>query len=479
MAYILEYSQYLRSNDMLNSQSLGIEDYQWYLNHRDSLPTEPPSETTNDTPDITISMNNISNNIDTITNDINKLTQQRSNYITLLQNYTVINLKMIGLFSPIHQMPPEILGEILLLCIPTLAESSMVNWCTILQIFLNVCHQWRTIALNNPYLWNHLHLYFEQSQSLRKAIYLLLSWTKHMGPWRKLNLTIHYPYLCNNPSEIRTIYKVLQPLHQIHNLQLIAMDLDFQNHLSELYDAAPSLLEKLTLIPLTGTYHIPVRPRAVVLPENMLKPKYLTIKGHNLDFLFHSTYEHVTNLTLESNTFYIEDFWQVLKMCINVKELRLIIRSPLTFAAPIQDNIVLPSLQSLYVKTHQILPHILASITAPNIKTIHIHKEENFLSTNVRSIIPFMHTLPNLHTITIDGFRIMREKTLFENSLLNSEFIIKPDISWNEWDHNDHPITNLANYIQSTTINSNYEIDTDLSEEIWETSFEPEEIESD
>jgi hypothetical protein len=443
----MAYTQYLRSNDMLDCNP----------------PDELLVEATNASPSTDNMVTDITNNISTITQEINNLTKKRNDYISLLQRSITTNLQILNFFTPAHKIPAEILGEIFLLCIPNTSELSLNNWHNTLQIFLNVCPKWRAVAMNNPYLWTYLYLLIDdQYESFQKALHIALNWFKYMGPQIKLDITIHFPHPATTDSRIRALYKILQPQHQIRGLQLITVDVDFRKHLSELYLAAPPLLNRLTLTPLTDTYHIPIRPDNRVFFSNALQPKHLTMKGQNIYFLHPTTFKEVTFLSLESNTFYTDHFYQVLKECINIKELHLIIRSPILFNTPTLSTINMEHLQSLFVKTHKLLPRILASISAPNLTKIDILKEENFMSSNIRCIIPFLSNLKRLSFISIDGYRILKEKAYFEDALSKFNYPTPPHIIWNEQDNNLIFETNLANYISTAyTTDSQFALDSD------------------
>lgn len=440
--FTTQYRQYLISNDMLHN----------------NIPIELPTEDTDD----------IVNNISTITDEISDLTQQRNDYISLLQKHTTTYLATINLFIPCHRIPIEVLGEILLLCIPNNSELSLDNWYTTLQIFLNVCHRWRTAAIDNPYIWNYLYLLInDHHDSFRQAIHIALTWFKYMGTHRKLDLTIHFPYHTDGNSKIKAIYKILQPQYQIHNLQIIAGDIDFKKHLSELYLVAPPFINKLTLRPLTETYHTPIRPETRVFFSNALQPKQLVIKGQNIHFLHPSTFKYITTLSLESNTVYTEHFCQILEKCTKIKDLCLTIRSPIIYNTPARPGIHMEHLQSLCIKTHKILPRILSNISAPNITQVNIRKEKTFLSSTIYSLTPFLSNLKKLDSITVGGFGILDEKPRFEETLSRFSYLTPPHIVWTEQDSNHKFETSLANYITlSHTTDSRFTLDSDEDTEL-------------
>src|SRR6266576_1286972 len=108
--------------------------------------------------------------------------------------------------SPIHSLPFEVLGEILILALPT--DQELYNKYSKGQKFLNptlvscaVCSSWRSLAFSTPPLWStvliHVPYNINEAQAKRKAADLV-QWIERS---RSLPITLHIsgdPYISSN-----------------------------------------------------------------------------------------------------------------------------------------------------------------------------------------------------------------------------------------------------------------------------------------
>ncbi|KAF9078022.1 hypothetical protein BDP27DRAFT_1310593 [Rhodocollybia butyracea] len=187
-----------------------------------------------------------------------------------------------SLMSPIRQLPSETLAEIFLRCLPSgrYAVRSL-EYAPLLMT--SVCRHWRTTAIQNPLLWNSLHIHFPphlNGKVANQRIDGIALWLERSGTL-PISLSLHgsttdhldfLPEFLNTTqarqSMVLLFQTVLRFSDRIHHLSLSLAREDFTT-----FDSfAPAVFQELSSLVLEDYQASPYYP--VPWEENEGNPTY-------------------------------------------------------------------------------------------------------------------------------------------------------------------------------------------------------------
>ncbi|KAF8169279.1 hypothetical protein K438DRAFT_2024702 [Mycena galopus ATCC 62051] len=117
----------------------------------------------------------------------------------------------LALLSPVRAMPPEILQQIFVGCLPTRHNAIMHPSASPLLLG-RVCSAWRTIALSTPELWSSVHVVVVPSSPEPAAVCeLFRTWLQRSGN-RPLSISVFIPHGTGFEENLRTFMNIILPL---------------------------------------------------------------------------------------------------------------------------------------------------------------------------------------------------------------------------------------------------------------------------
>jgi len=103
-----------------------------------------------------------------------------------------------ALSSPIRRLPPDLLGDIFVNCLPTQHEA-IINTDECPLVLTQICSGWRALALRTPRLWSSIHIVTRTRVERRNAcLEVVKMWLKRSGDC-PLSLSLSITY--DNSSE--------------------------------------------------------------------------------------------------------------------------------------------------------------------------------------------------------------------------------------------------------------------------------------
>ncbi|KAF7356312.1 hypothetical protein MVEN_00963500 [Mycena venus] len=225
----------------------------------------------------------------------------------------------LALLSPVRAMPPEILQEIFVACLPT-------RYCAIMHpsdsplLLGRVCSAWRTIALSTPELWSSVHVVVLPSPESAAPCELLRTWLQRSGNW-PLSISVFIPLGRGFEENLRTFMDIILPYSpRWKSLRLLQRN--WPELLCKLTSEDVPLLEVLQIAHASFDSHA---IRFLAIPPNL---RDLSLKCSQGDaHIPPRRWDRITSLCLESGkNFFNLDAGQVLELieqCANLRSCRL------------------------------------------------------------------------------------------------------------------------------------------------------------
>ncbi|KAJ6556259.1 hypothetical protein B0H19DRAFT_1152286 [Mycena capillaripes] len=261
------------------------------------------------------------------------------------------------LLSPVRAMPPEILQEIFVACLPA-HHCAIMHPSHIPLLLGRVCSGWRRIWLSTPALWSSVHVVVPSSdgdrgpQVLREACESLKTWLQRSGDC-SLSISIFVP--TSFDSNLPPFVEIIVPYsRRWKSLRLMPATREQLPALWNLRSEDVPLLETLEI-----SDNLFERPdlhalRFLTVPRNL---RHLTVKHFQGEVSIPACrWEQLTSLCLESQrSFFTLDTSQLVELvgqCTNLINCRLVFPIgspvPLTVAStPAPPQISLSRLQTL------------------------------------------------------------------------------------------------------------------------------------
>ncbi|KAJ6568748.1 hypothetical protein B0H19DRAFT_1133891 [Mycena capillaripes] len=261
----------------------------------------------------------------------------------------------IALLSPLRAIPPEILQEIFVACLPT-RHCAIMHAAHMPLLLGRVCSGWRTILLSTPALWSSVHVVVPPidsgPQELLEACALLKMWLQRSGDC-PLSISIFVPIAFD--KNLPPFVDIIVPYsRRWMSLQLLPATREELPGLWDLASEDVPLLQTLEIA--DNIYEIP-DPRALRFLSVAPILRHLTIKYFQADVSIpRCHWEQLTSLSLESQRFFYNlDASQVMELlgqCVNLAYCRLAFPigspGPLTVAStPALPQVVLSHLHTL------------------------------------------------------------------------------------------------------------------------------------
>lgn len=210
-----------------------------------------------------------------------------------------------ALLSPIHQVPPELLAEIFISCLPTGEPMNMVPSSTVAPMLLCcVCSGWRQVAIQTPLLWR-------MGAFLPPQIEMAVLWISRSG---SLPLKFFMCRLIRIPNTVRTplLAEFMSTiLSSIHHWAMFKIDLGTDGE----YGMAMHGLGRYSFIaPWLHTVAIMRYGQEIPLPEWLITVIQSTPALHHLTIpticgLSAVSYPHLTHIKVAHL-----DVWQALRV---------------------------------------------------------------------------------------------------------------------------------------------------------------------
>ncbi|KAF7294187.1 F-box domain-containing protein [Mycena chlorophos] len=283
---------------------------------------------------------------------------------------------------PILDLPPEILSEVFINCLPD-PDNISANVHQAPLLLMAVCRTWARIALATPALWESLEIsgYEWEDQDLLDVMDL---WFR--GPLtRRLSLTGEI-----EPSELPRFMETFVK----HSAKMAFLSVDLAEATFPLFKKYPLIVPELLELQLSGTNHAEVPERFVVIA-----PK---LKEVQLDAIYPCDvalpWNQLTKLTLQSYSFL--HLFDALRLAPNISHLEVTVSDIGNERIPTQATVTLPNIRHLrLVQVGSARPQIpiLHFLALPNLEYLETNEpsiDETFLGAFVvRSAAPPLKTL--------------------------------------------------------------------------------------
>lgn len=234
----------------------------------------------------------------------------------------------LALLSPIRAIPPEILQEIFMACLPT-RHCAIMHPSSMPLLLGRICSGWRTICLSTPALWSSVHIvvaYTDGDQDhpeFIQACNVLKLWLKRSGDC-PLSISIFAP---NTPEHnLRPIVDIVVPYsRRWKSLKLMPAT---REELPKLWSLASHDVPLLETLEISDNHYEPADEHALrffTVPPNL---RHVGLKYFQSDVSIPSCqWGQVTTLSLESQrAFFNLNASQLLELvgqCVNLTECRL------------------------------------------------------------------------------------------------------------------------------------------------------------
>lgn len=399
-----------------------------------------------------------------INNIIANLSAKRTETIKNIDTHESALFNLTSLSAPYRRIPPEIIGEIFMYCIP---EEEFDNapdldvWLNLFQIFTQVCRLWSDIAKNHPMIWKYLDLELK-AQGSKKAIYILKKWTFTM-PINNLHLRINSTHAVITMPRAKRLYQILNNNQRLQSLILTVAGLYVFSHLRVL---ALNSLPNLESFQIAEMGHMFGPETVLDMPIYLHAPKLIKLGMATTCLTFMDTRNllMLKELILKSNTHLVHNFLEILHKCPNLIDCQINMMG-IGPNMELDDNspvVSLCHLKKLFLFLHESIPMLISKIYAPEITTLIVVKQKGRVSINstLNSIVPLFAYTKKLSHIAIIGCFSDKEKTDFSHTVQK----IHPDILYDLFDTFE-PFTNDPYGDFSDTENTPSELEAEDNED--------------
>ncbi|KAF7309152.1 F-box domain-containing protein [Mycena kentingensis (nom. inval.)] len=216
-----------------------------------------------------------------------------------------------ALLSPARRLPPEVVSEVFLACLPDEHNPSMSAQDAPLKLG-HICRAWREIALSNPRLWSSVHIVYPLVVARDDGIELLLNWLELSGVLPLLISFVGDPKVADHPAAQFLITNLLATSDRWEYLELNGMGMGSILMERFLALAPPRLHSLATSELLTDSFGIAISPkplfrgaalRAIALDSSHARD-YFSDLPHTLPFA------QLTHLTLTDTVPVNEDEYE-------------------------------------------------------------------------------------------------------------------------------------------------------------------------
>lgn len=400
-----------------------------------------------------------------IDNIIADLSAKRTETIKTIETHEIALFKLKSLSAPYRRIPPEIINEIFMCCIPNDESNGAPNlepWFNALQIFTQVCHLWSDIAKNHPKIWKYLDLDLT-AQGLKKAIYILKKWS-YIMPVNNLHLRINSTHAIIMMPRAKKLYQILNNNQRLQSLALTVAGLYLFSHLRTL---ALNFLPNLEKFQIAELGHIFGPETILDIPIYLHAPKLkgLIMSVTCITFMDPRNLQMIKCLSLKSNSHMIDNFLEILHKCPNLTECRINMTGIGTSLEILDENSPIVSLCHLtqfFLFLHEAIPILISKINAPEITTLVVVKQKGRISRNstLNSIVPLIKYTKKLSELVILGSFSAEEETDFKHIFQE----IHPGIP-HYWFDNFKPYTDDPYGAFSDTESSGLEVEDDEVED--------------
>ncbi|KAJ6564884.1 hypothetical protein DFH09DRAFT_1158042 [Mycena vulgaris] len=326
-----------------------------------------------------------------------------------------------ALISPMRALPPEILQEIFMACLPA-GHDAVMHTSEAPLLFGRICSAWRAISLSTPSLWSSLHLvvprpssgfsFFVDDQAVRDDP-AVAQRREGLRTWLQRSGTCPLSISVVNDSTPDSITQecmdtILSYSRRLKSLALRHVSDETMSVLHSLRSEDVPLLKSIKIVDTTSNPWNTTESRYLAfysVPPNLRTVSLKCDFGQRLPTC---AWDRITRLCLSSRqSFFTPDLTQamgLLEQCVNLESCRLkfpSVRLPnwAVSAAPTPPRVTLSHLHTLSVKAGSAvdipfnLADILDSFVVPVLKTLAIHQtpcgpsEEESVSPDVMRAI--------------------------------------------------------------------------------------------
>ncbi|KAF8180031.1 hypothetical protein K438DRAFT_1725683 [Mycena galopus ATCC 62051] len=225
----------------------------------------------------------------------------------------------LALLSPVRAMPPEILQQIFVGCLPT-RHNAIMHPSDSPLLLGRVCSAWRTIALSTPELWSSVHVVVPTSPEPAAVCELLRTWLQRSGNW-PLSISVFIPQGTGFEENLRTFMNIILP-HSPRWKSLRLLQRSWPELLCKLSSEDVPSLEVLQIANAGSDPHA---IRILSIAPNL---RDLSLQHYQGDApIPPRQWDRITSLCLESRqNFFNLDAGQVLELieqCTNLRSCRL------------------------------------------------------------------------------------------------------------------------------------------------------------
>ena len=336
---------------------------------------------------------------------------------------------------------------------------SIDDWFKTYKNLTQINQKWSKVATTSPETFSELDLDIKPSES-EKATKLLKLWiTKTQY---KLHLTIRIGHPLKVRLLIGPLYDTLNNCTKLHTLTLDTINFHVNSHISTLSDTNLPSLQKLTIREHSTEFELhPIISTNAPLKAPKLQDIHLQV--FNLKAIHKDNLSKVQRLTLSSNNFRPNTYFEILRECLQLTHCTIDMRNEMVIAqmSKKSKSVQLLKLEHLTITTHKELPPLLDIIHSPNLRVLEIKVAIHALSAKIESIIPFINKMESLEQIIISGHAILDSRNDFELGLKK-----KTNTHWEETSNREtHRITYCG------------DSETETNSEYYEGASGPEEIE--
>ncbi|KAJ6534269.1 hypothetical protein B0H19DRAFT_1271985 [Mycena capillaripes] len=264
-----------------------------------------------------------------------------------------------ALLSPIRAMPPEILQEIFVACLPT-HHCAVMHTSQMPMLLGHVCRAWRSISLSTPALWSSVHAVVTSTVDDRPPAaviddcQVLQDWLRRSGDL-PLSISLFVP--TGDDENMQPFMDVILPYSRRWK-SLILLPARRQG-LSALQSLTPEDVPLLEGLEITDCDHETPDPdflRLFAVPPNLRRLSFTCFNGRMT--LPPCSWDRITSLYLESQaSFFNLEASQIIDFiakCVNLRSCRLLFPvspAPPTTASPTSAprQITIPYLDTLSI----------------------------------------------------------------------------------------------------------------------------------